>query len=537
MTLLKNLFIFFLLGIIYGWGFPNPYTASLFYPTSISLSGYFFLILRETSYKKNIYFTLSYLCGINLMAFYWIAGTLESFGGIPYILGLLLNFCFSLIVAPYFYFFAIVLTYFNQPNRMIFFQKKYSIFFLSALFVFAEYFIPYQFPTQIGHSWMFFEGQLPLAQFGGVPLYSFISIFFCLIFAFYFKQIEFKKNIIFIPVFLTGLNFFLDHQMPMPTNKKLNTRIVQANIGNFMKLESELGNTSVVDDILKAYYVLSTQKSEQKLDLIIWPETAYPFSFQSPLIKQNLQGLPQIFNDIMNSMNAEMIIGGYDRPDIDAPNWDYYMTEFNSVLHFSQKIKLKDVYHKHILLPFGETLPFGPFNKFLSKYLDSVSFFGEGKKFTEFKMRNGARIISPICYEILNPTFMRKYLNAQKILPHFILNLTNDSWYGDTSEPKLHLFVAKWRALEFQIPIIRSTNTGISSVIFPDGSESPRLEVGESKVLDLALNIYKTKPTIYLKYGIFINLLFWLVLFLAYYLIDIISMKRSYLLALIQRKS
>ncbi|RPJ74286.1 MAG: apolipoprotein N-acyltransferase, partial [Alphaproteobacteria bacterium] len=108
------------------------------------------------------------------------------------------------------------------------------------------------------------------------------------------------------------------------------------------------------------------------------------------------------------------------------------------------------------------------------------------------------------------------FLNHQPEPPQFIINLTNDSWYGDTIEPSQHLYLAKWRALEFNIPLIRSTNTGITTVIFPDGSESARLTYQERKTLDLEMKMFARTDTIFQKFGL------WMILSLAlsFYLIE-----------------
>ena len=76
-------------------------------------------------------------------------------------------------------------------------------------------------------------------------------------------------------------------------------------------------------------------------------------------------------------------------------------------------------------------------------------------------------------------------------------------------------------ALEFNIPVIRSTNTGITTVIMPDGSESPRLNYQEKKVLDVELKLHERESTLYQRFGL------WLVLLLAvaFYLIDFIWLK------------
>jgi len=96
--------------------------------------------------------------------------------------------------------------------------------------------------------------------------------------------------------------------------------------------------------------------------------------------------------------------------------------------------------------------------------------------------------------------------------PHFIINLTNDSWYGISSEPYQHLFLSKWRAYEFKIPIIRMTNTGISSIIYPDGSESKRSKLSSVENLDLTFTFTDRAPTIYQRYGYVPFFIFWLLI-------------------------
>ena len=107
-----------------------------------------------------------------------------------------------------------------------------------------------------------------------------------------------------------------------------------------------------------------------------------------------------------------------------------------------------------------------------------------------------------ICYEILFSSFVRDYLNAVAEPPYFMINLTNDSWYGDTAEPYQHLFLAKWRSLEFGLPILRMTNTGITSVLYPDGSESQRLLPFTKGNLDIKLVMQPRSPTLYQRVGI-----------------------------------
>ncbi len=283
-------------------------------------------------------------------------------------------------------------------------------------------------------------------------------------------------------------------------NPDLNVRVVQPNIGNFIKLDSEKGNNNSLRSVLESYYQLSTENHITPRHLIIWPETAYPSLFHGEMLKKNKSSpLPPLIRDILAKTQAELFIGGYDAS---FDTVDGTQSDFNSVFLFSRDQYLKDVYHKIKLIPFGEGLPFGPLNPYVRKLVPNISNFAEGSEWTTFKTESGISFISAICYEILYTDFVRDFLNSQKDEAQFLVNLTNDSWYGDTAEPLQHLFLSKWRALEFEITLIRSTNTGITTIINPNGSESKRLGIAQKTYLDVDLKMDKRTATLYQKMGI-----------------------------------
>lgn len=98
-----------------------------------------------------------------------------------------------------------------------------------------------------------------------------------------------------------------------------------------------------------------------------------------------------------------------------------------------------------------------------------------------------------------------------------MINLTNDSWYGDTVEPEQHLFLTKWRSLELNLPILRSTNTGISTIIDEKAQELSRLKYGIAGNLDISLPIVDTNKkeiTFFQKFGFWGNIPIWILLFI-----------------------
>jgi apolipoprotein N-acyltransferase len=253
------------------------------------------------------------------------------------------------------------------------------------------------------------------------------------------------------------------------------------------------------------------------MDLLIWPETAYPFPIDSIEAKNQAASIPEIIQDVSRKTGAELIMGGYDF-NKNANINSIFESEYNTVFHFNRNGELKDTYNKIILIPFGETLPLGSLNEWLSPYLTSMSFFATGNNLKVFNLNSNFKFITPICYEILQHDFIRSYLNSAHSSPHFIVNLTNDSWYGDTSEPRQHLFLSHWIAMEMGLPIIRSTNTGITSVLYPDGTESKRLAVNTENYLDHTLIVNtNVQPSLFQKFGIlvtvFVMFIFGLIIF------------------------
>ena len=367
----------------------------------------------------------------------------------------------------------------------------------------CEYLVPQQFDVMLGQSWVAIGEHLGFASVGGLPIYSFFS--YLLVFetlAIIHKKGASYIHLISIILFVVA-NPFLAIEQDKSPKKPLHLRLVQANISNFLKLESEGGNFPSVQKVIYEYYKHSTlpyKLNGGKPDLIIWPETAYPYGIYTKKDDMSETKLPHVFKQVSDQMSSELLIGGYDLKYLNSKVT--YDSEYNTAFHVSKKGKLLNTYHKHILIPFGETLPFGPLNEYLAKFIDNIAYFAKGERFTLFNLASGHRLISTICYELLKPEFLRNYLNAQDKRPHAIVNLTNDSWYGKTQEPYQHLFLAKWRALEFNLPLIRSTNTGVTSVIMPNGKEPQRLDIGKTGSLDIALSLGDTAPTVYQKYGL-----------------------------------
>ncbi len=522
-----------LAGGIYALSFPNKIFPHSFIFSIIGITLLFICIdlnyspsSKTFSLLPKLYSAFSFCIGKNIITYYWIPHTLQEFGNISPIMAYFMALLFTFILFPQIFVFLLVvgvLKKYRLKTLLRISSPKIFTFFYSLLIVIIENITPQQFPTHPGYTWMSMAPYLGPAQFFGVPIYSFFSYLLSFSLAFQIKKkvIQYTPSILFL-IFL-GINFIT----PLPSPKEnaqeyLRINIVQPNIGNFLKIDSIAGNYSSIYEVLEHYKTLSL--TDKKVDLIIWPETAYPHLMDSTLMKETNLFTPPVIREIVSKTQTYLLTGGYDK---NRSQKNQFMNQYNASFLFNENAVVEDIYHKHKLIPFGETLPFGRFNEFIGRYISQIVFFAEGTRFTEFQLPKKKFFITVICYEILFPLFIRNYLNSVENHPLFIINLTNDSWYGNTSEPHQHLFLSKWRAVEFNLPIIRSTNTGITSILYQDGSEDERIGIGERTSKFYNIPLKRNTPTLYQRYGFLMPFSFIVLLFLIFAITESMFLNKS----------
>ena len=138
-------------------------------------------------------------------------------------------------------------------------------------------------------------------------------------------------------------------------------------------------------------------------------------------------------------------------------------------------------YNKIKLVPFGEFVPFRGFIKFMEIIAGSIDFaMGDGQRIVN--LNNQLSFIPAICYEII---FFWKLINDENNNADFIINLTNDSWFGQLSGPYQHFYLARLRAAEFNKPLIRVSNNGISAVIDNFGNIIDYIELNKKEIKEI----------------------------------------------------
>jgi apolipoprotein N-acyltransferase len=219
---------------------------------------------------------------------------------------------------------------------------------------------------------------------------------------------------------------------------------------------------------------------------VIWPEAAPPFL---------LTRVPQALDAIAALTEKHKVLMTGSVRVLASPDGGY--NYFNSFYIFADGGRLLDAYNKFHLVPFGEYLPLsGLLTKLsISKLVDSPGGFTPGDGPHTYLVP-GAPAVGPlICYEILFPGAV-----TAKTRPGWLVNVTDDSWFGPSTGPYQHLLTAQVRAIEEGLPVARAANTGISAVIDPYGHVLVSLGLGKTGIVDSPLPV-ALPNTLYARLG------------------------------------
>ncbi|RYZ80208.1 MAG: apolipoprotein N-acyltransferase, partial [Proteobacteria bacterium] len=195
----------------------------------------------------------------------------------------------------------------------------------------------------------------------------------------------------------------------------------------------------------------------------------------------------------LRPLGKTLLTGAYSK---DLPGAANPRLTYNSLfLVDSEARSVSPPYHKTYLLAYGEYFPFSDQFPILLKWFPFISNFGRGQgpSILNYPHPEGdIRIGGQVCYEGLYPEFTRGLAEKNADV---LANVTNDSWFGRTFEPKQHLYMTLGRAIEVRRPLIRSTNTGVSTVILADGTVLQQSPLHEEWFGTYDLRMKKNAPT------------------------------------------
>ncbi|MBR1149911.1 apolipoprotein N-acyltransferase [Bradyrhizobium sp. JYMT SZCCT0428] len=267
---------------------------------------------------------------------------------------------------------------------------------------------------------------------------------------------------------------------------KVKLRIMQPNLQQDVKF-----NYAAKAEVMQKYLTLSDRASGPQstgvsdANILIWPESAFPF-----FLTREADAMAQIAD--LLPRGTVLITGSVRAPDL--PPGVRVTRAYNSIYTIDHDGSVLSVYDKLHLVPFGEYLPF-------QDWMEKLGFvqltrvqggFIPGTRRRAMDIPNAPRALPLICYEAIFPGD----ITTRDDRPGWIINVTNDGWFGISTGPYQHLQQMRLRAIEEGLPVVRAANTGISAVIDPSGRIVARLGLGIEGVLDANLPT-ALSPTIY----------------------------------------
>jgi apolipoprotein N-acyltransferase len=209
------------------------------------------------------------------------------------------------------------------------------------------------------------------------------------------------------------------------------------------------------DDTMSRYRDLTVEAAADQPDLVVWPETATPFFFQQPGARRD-----EVL-ELAEKKRIHLLFGSpAARQDRSGE-----VQELNRAYLVSPKGTELATYDKMVLVPFGEYVPYRRVLFFVDRIVEAIGTVVPGIHPTVFELPQ-SRFGVLICYEDVFPALTRLFIRDGG---DFLVNITNDAWYGPTSAPYQHLAHATFRSIENRVPLVRAANTGISAVIGIDG--------------------------------------------------------------------
>jgi apolipoprotein N-acyltransferase len=325
----------------------------------------------------------------------------------------------------------------------------------------------------IGHMWI----DTPIAQLAAFVGPSGVTLLTLLVFA---LPIAWRWSSVIAGIVVMAAAFIGDARLDLPADpaRDVSLRLVQPNAEQHLKWDPD--QARVIFD-----RQLALTAAEPVADLTIWPETAVPY-----LLDSN----PEVGRMIADAAGGRPVIVGMQRVD-GARGW-------NTLALIGADGTVAQHYDKWHLVPFGEYIPFGDLAydwfglQAFASQLGASYAAGPGPAVMDLGARLGT-ILPLICYEAVFP----QDVNAAPDGADWILQITNDAWFGTLTGPWQHAAQARFRAIEQGLPLVRVANTGITAVYDAHGRMLQSLPFGAAGALDVAQIPGALPPPPYARYG------------------------------------
>lgn len=459
--------------------------APIFFVPALIALGLKAYLIRDAHNVKQA-FIVAYLFGLGffLSGLYWI-----SIGVSVYIEEFWWAIPFALLALP-----AFLALYIGLCGICAFYTSKRRFYILSfaSLWIAFEMLRSYLFTgfpwNLIGYSLAFSDILIQFTSIAGIYGLGFLITLSGGILCYYLEA-AYKKFSLYLIILVVAwgavIKFGYDRLHTYPTNfTSLKLRLVQPSIKQTDKWSSEM-----------FWYNLNSHKdlslnhiAKFHPDIIIWPESAV-------VVLPSFIGVFNLLKSLAYNTNSFLITGGVTDNSSNANRSSDKL--FVSLYAISPKGEFIFDYHKSHLVPFGEYVPFSDILP-LAKLTPGSTPYSPGQAGFIVNLDHFNLKIRPLlCYEVIFPEEVR--ISNQKA--DLILNATNDAYYGASSGPYQHFYMARMRAVENGLPLVRVANNGISALFDPLGRIVISSKLNDITVLDAHLPATLQNPTEYSENG------------------------------------
>ncbi len=421
----------------------NTYSSVFAYLIFFPLAIFLYQIINTCNARQAFYRGGLFGIGLFSVGVSWLYVAIHDFGAAHWSLAGAFTGIFIIFLAIFYALFALSIFKIRQQKNIS--HVLLCLFFVPLLWVLFEWLRSWLFT---GFPWLLVGYPLiatPLSGFA--PLLGIYGLSLLVIFlaAVVIAKIHCRISLsLILLVFILG-SVLSGIQWSQPVGEPLTVALVQGNVNQTVKWDRwQLEKT-------KQLYVAMSQPLWQDNDLIVWPENAIPVFYH-----QLASGFYHSLDVQARKTQTELITG---LPVFDDNTQQYY----NSMTNLGGQ---QSYYYKTHLVPFGEYVPLAALIRGIILFFDMpMSGFSAGTTEQAPVIIKGHKVLITLCYEDVFPQDMIAHVPRSQ----FMINLSNNGWYGDSFAPHQHLEMARMRALETGREIIRSTTSGISAFIDAQG--------------------------------------------------------------------
>ena len=473
-------FLSLMSGLLLTAGFPS---CNLYYLSWVSLLP---LLLALQGKSRRQAFLLGALCGLAhyVTVLYWIRFVINRYGGIPLPLAVLVLLLLCAYLALYPACFALFAREWEKRPYL-------RIFGLPCAWVALEFVRAHAltgFPwANLGYTQTAVTPIIQIADITGVFGISWLVVLANTVLLTLYKRSRVAVALGVLVICLAGATAYgywrLDGIGRLQAEAEpLTVAVVQGNIDQSLKWDP-----AFQQETLRRYRELSLEaaKAKPKPVLVVWPETSAPFFYGIE------ESLTEQLNGIVRETGIPVLFGS---PAASMVN------KKPRLLNRGYLVDEKGVpignYAKQHLVPFGEYVPFQGILFFVHRLVEAAGDFMAGEDPSPLSLR-GTPLGVLICYEDIFPELARHTVQRGAMA---LVNITNDAWFGTTSAPYQHKEMARWRAIEFRVPMIRAANTGISAIYDATGEPLGSIPLNERGFLTGTVHPFRIL-TFYARWG------------------------------------